>query len=570
MSKRHVILCGGSKQRGRQPNHHDVVKLSLSGAQNNVFLKISDISRKMVTNIPPLLLDLLEIATYVYCADQSVKRGGDKEIDFGQKWRRQLQFHIPVREPEVWKSDKVLQVLVETLGFLSDDDYDFRFSKVKKQTPVDQYFDLTENKATGFIPEEVLLFSGGLDSLAGTIKECISDGKKVVAVSHRSSPKVDSTQKALINEFSLRNDKPNFFHVPVWANNTNARAKEFTQRTRSFLFAALGAAIARMFKLDRIRFYENGVISMNLPISEQIVGALASRTTHPKVLDGYSRLFSLLFDRPFAVDNPFIWMTKTDVVERIGNSDCSQLIKYSNSCAHVWDQTKLHNHCGRCSQCIDRRFATLASGHAKNDPREMYAVDLLTGERETTEDRTMLQSYIKTAQEIETMSDNDFFSRYPEVFRIIPYLPGTVDEVAKNILDMYQRHAKQVGAVIEKAIKEMAGDIRHGELPDSCAIMVALPDKQLKKEDEDFTYSPDFRVVTLRGERFNLTPMQAAVCRVLYKDCAASDYEAGQEFLLETVGSTSQRLQDIFRSSPKAWGKLIVKGSKKGMFRLNL
>jgi len=57
------------------------------------------------------------------------------------------------------------------------------------------------------------------------------------------------------------------FHVPVWINKEKALGREFTQRTRSFLYASLAAVVARIFDLWRIRFYENGVVSINLPIS---------------------------------------------------------------------------------------------------------------------------------------------------------------------------------------------------------------------------------------------------------------------------------------------------------------
>jgi hypothetical protein len=40
--------------------------------------------------------------------------------DFGKDWRRSLTFSIPVRHPEVWKREEVQELLVDTLGFLSE------------------------------------------------------------------------------------------------------------------------------------------------------------------------------------------------------------------------------------------------------------------------------------------------------------------------------------------------------------------------------------------------------------------------------------------------------------------
>jgi 7-cyano-7-deazaguanine synthase in queuosine biosynthesis len=62
------------------------------------------------------------------------------------------------------------------------------------------------------------------------------------------------------------------------------------------------------------------------------------------------------------VDNPYFWHTKTDVLQEMRRLGFQHLIAHTRSCAHVRDMTRMHSHCGRCSQCIDRRFAVLATG----------------------------------------------------------------------------------------------------------------------------------------------------------------------------------------------------------------
>jgi hypothetical protein len=259
--------------------------------------------------LKPVLFDLLEIATYVYCADQATTRGGGTAKNYGAKWRRRFQFHIPVRTPDVWSSNPVLTALSDTLGFLSDDEYEFAFKQLSDPPPVSQYLDFGAGEATGFKPEEVILFSGGLDSLGGAVQQAAADKRTLALVSHRSSPKIGKQQKELLEDLAKHcSKKP--FHVPVWIYKEKALGKEFTQRTRSFLYASLAAVVARIFDLWRIRFYENGVVSINLPISPQVVGGRATRTTHPQVLNGFSEIFTALFQKPFAVENPFLWMTK--------------------------------------------------------------------------------------------------------------------------------------------------------------------------------------------------------------------------------------------------------------------
>jgi hypothetical protein len=165
---------------------------------------------------------------------------------------------------------------------------------------------------TQSIPDEVILFSGGLDSLAGTVDALIGSGKKLALVSHQSSTMIAAKQRSLLTDLRERAKPGSVFSIPVGINKGNEEAVEFTQRTRSFMFAALGLVVARMFGLDDLSFYENGVVSINLPIASHVLGARASRTTHPQFLANCTNLFSLLLSRDFALHNPFLWKTKSE------------------------------------------------------------------------------------------------------------------------------------------------------------------------------------------------------------------------------------------------------------------
>jgi hypothetical protein len=91
-----VVLCGGAQSAvGR---NEVALSLNLSAPGANISLRLEDISRPMVTDVPDVLVDLLEVATYVFCADQLVSRGGEVMQSLGSQWRRRLKFIIPVRE----------------------------------------------------------------------------------------------------------------------------------------------------------------------------------------------------------------------------------------------------------------------------------------------------------------------------------------------------------------------------------------------------------------------------------------------------------------------------------------
>ena len=428
----------------------------------------------MVSNLPETLMDLLEIATYIYAADSHARRGGRRMRKLGSDWRRQFKFAIPVRSPELWSSRGVRDALAETVGFLSDDSYEFRFERLENPTPWPAYFEFGGERGEGeFVADEILLLSGGLDSLAGTLAEILDNHHRVALVSHRSSPKMLGDQRKLLKALEAKIGAGHFWHVPVRLTLAAGTADERTHRTRSFLYSALGVVVAVLFRRRRIRFFENGVISLHLPISAHVLGSRATRSTHPRVLDGLTKLFSQLLGEPFEVDNPFFWRTKADIVESIVRHGHGDLIAYTRSCANTRDQTKIHPHCGCCSQCIDRRFSTLAAAPDCLDPDTDYRIDLLQGPRDPYEQISMLASYVSTVSKIEMMTDRAFFSAFGEAARVYRYLSDPPAAAGEKIFQLYKRHAVSVCGVLDKEIAKNASLIRANSLPPSCLLMIA-------------------------------------------------------------------------------------------------
>ena len=275
MAEKHLVLCGGTRFSAKLKSWReaDVVRLELGHGKKHLHLKLHHITRRLAAQLPPVAVDLLEIATYVYAADQVVSRGGTKVFEYGKLWRRRFRFEIPVRRPDLWSQSTVADSLANTLSFLFDDDYEFHFSKQAHSPPVDRYlFDDQGNDDAGY--EEVMLFSGGVDSFGGAIQEILQGQRKVVLVSHRPVTKLYARQRDLVNDITQRlgdkSRKP--LHVAVEVNKSKNFGRDFTQRSRSFLFAGIAAAVPHGLGRNRIRFYENGVTSLNLPISPQAIG----------------------------------------------------------------------------------------------------------------------------------------------------------------------------------------------------------------------------------------------------------------------------------------------------------
>ena len=304
----------------------------------------------------------------------------------------------------------------------------------------------------------------GLDSLAGAV-ETAANGGKLVLVSHRPVSTQSKKQTALFDLLKKTIPGP-MIHVPVWINKDKAKSKEHTQRTRSFLYSALGAIVAESVKAGGVRFFENGVVSLNLPVADEVLRSRASRTTHPWALDQFSRLYSLIFNRPFVVDNPFQFMTKTEVVKVIASKGDGKLIGQTCSCAHQGlFSSRSRWHCGYCSQCIDRRIAILAANQGANDPETDYVIDVFTGPRKEGYEQNMAVDYTRHAYELCGMSEDEMATKFnTELTRATrPFVKK--GEAARQFIEMHKRHGQAVEQVLQDQFKANAGRFFTSPLP---------------------------------------------------------------------------------------------------------
>jgi len=475
MENENVITCGGfgPKDTGESGARHLALTLWGSKDDSNVRLQIADIHKPLMRDVPLVFQDLLEIAAYVYCADQALTRGGLDVDSLGSHWRRLLRFHIPVRCPDVWRSADILKVLTSTLEFLSDDVFEFTFYPAQGAPPFQQYLQLTDTASRSTRPSQVVMYSGGLDSLAGAVQESIIEKNRIVLVNHRPTPKLNNRLRDLEKLLAGKAGSFSPAHIPVRINKSSKLNRDYTQRTRSFLYVCLGATVARMLGLSSVRFYENGVVSMNLPTCPQVIGARATRTTHPRVIQGFQDLLTMIAGEAFTVENPYIWHTKGDLIEHLIKAGCGDLIGPSTSCAHTWTRTKEHSHCGTCSQCIDRRIAVVAANADALDPIEQYDRDVFTDSFPKHEDKTMLATYVARASSVGNLHDiADFFTEFPEVARCLRYLRLDVTSAADRVFGLYKKHAHEVSRAIKAMLARNVDAIFNRTLPGDCLLRI--------------------------------------------------------------------------------------------------
>jgi hypothetical protein len=156
----------------------------------------------------------VDIAGFVYIADRiALRKRRNEGFQFRQNWKRDLKLVIPVRDLEFWDKHEIKEHLSFILYFLTEDRWSFEFEKLEKQRINPQL----ELPFTYKIPEDIFisLFSGGLDSFAGTVSHLKEKNySHTYLVSLVTNNPMYSTQKRLVDSIK-RELNLSIIHVPI-------------------------------------------------------------------------------------------------------------------------------------------------------------------------------------------------------------------------------------------------------------------------------------------------------------------------------------------------------------------
>jgi 7-cyano-7-deazaguanine synthase in queuosine biosynthesis len=412
----------------------------------------------------PAALDLIRVAAIVYVADTSIERSSDLAV-YGEGWTRDLDFTIPVLEPDRWNSPEVRDALAETLGFLTGDRYQFAFEPWSEAVQ-QQYLQLFNSTAELTDTDCVSLFSGGIDSLvcAAMLQAA---GRKPLLVSHRSGTRLLSRRGELIEALRSSSAAP-FRHWPVEIHRASDEAKERSQRSRSFLYAALGVSAAASLRFKDVYISDNGITTANIIYSQLAQGSEATRSTHPRFLTTFNALTRQLMDHAPVAKNLLLSMTKADVVIWLADHGLASLLPLTTSCARTHMTTRVQPHCGTCSQCIDRRFAVAFAGQEAQDT--LYQTDIFTEAIPVGHEATLAEGYVRFAGDLEDRSGDYFANQFP-VFELVTGL-SNIEEQVQAWWTLHQRHAEQVLKVFAAKLTENSPSLARGELPPACLLRI--------------------------------------------------------------------------------------------------
>ena len=398
--------------------------------------------------LSPLEADLIDVALACYVADRLALRQVEKNASCFQ-WTRNFRLKIGVRTPEIW-SHEVKEDLSRLLKFLTDDEWDFEL------VPVDKHRRLKEVQGLLFppiqMPAKVSLYSGGLDSFAGSVQEVSQfQDHSFVFVSGATNPRQQSAQAQQVR--AIKKLSPREIHhviIPfgIKQGKNDRYKEESSQRTRGFLFLILGVITALKAGVKTLQLYENGIGAINLPYDASQNGAMNSRSTHPLLLLRMESLLNRIFGEPFEIVNPFLFHTKGDMCIHQSVKSMSQFVPLTFSCDGFPVRTAGKPQCGFCTSCLLRRLSLEIAGLTAFDNGNWYIANLQSttsscSEKQLRNLKAMEWQYQRLTQLLLGPDKwENLIVEFPILETIVAemslYKQEAVDELQQGILQLYE------------------------------------------------------------------------------------------------------------------------------------
>lgn len=486
-----VFLCNGACL----PDHLEDSKFNIleyrsdKAVKQNVRMGLPNFVLS-VFFLPDRCLDLIEIAAYIFAADRLTHRGSNTSIEY-QSWARNFHFVIRVRDYEFWSTSSVQNALSSALDFVTGDwGYTFTFQP-GHHTPPTSLFDQEQFQLEATEELSIVLFSGGLDSLTGAVQRLQETEDRVCLISHQSRGGIVKTQRGLVD--ALKGEyRGRVEHYKFRTNLKGVIRREESQRSRSFLFGSIAFAIAKAYSRNEFFIYENGVTSLNFERREELLNARASRTTHPQTISRLAHLFAMISEKPFTIKTPFLWNTKTEVVEYLKSSNKAHLIPSSVSCSHsIRGQI---THCGQCFQCLDRRIGIYGSSAHESDNIGLYETDIINSGISSKAGKTTVVDYLRQAANFSNWSQDRFTQEVLDDLQfLLECIPGHDDEfeLVEKVWDLCCRHGQHVFRAL-RSMRDIHETLFRPLAPDSLLEVVS---------DREFLKEPIERLVSAMQER---------------------------------------------------------------------
>lgn len=306
----------------------------------------------------PEAIDLYYISLMVFYADRKVLRRVQPDA-----WTRCITVYMPVLSLDKWNANKKL--LESMLDFLTGDHWHFNF----RERTLNKYEilrkEVIQKSKKKLSATEFCMLSGGLDSFIGATNLLASGHKPIFVGNYNGGKGVSVYQMKVIDLLSSHfdYDKDRFYQFYAAPKS----GKEDSTRSRSLMFFAHAILLASgMGNSVTLYVPENGVISLNIPLTVHRLGSLSTRTTHPHFMGMLKQLIANM-GLPISILNPYQFKTKGEMVkECLDMQFLKNNVKWTMSCSHPdlgrYKGDPEPSHCGCCLPCTIRRAAIMIAG----------------------------------------------------------------------------------------------------------------------------------------------------------------------------------------------------------------
>ncbi len=395
---------------------------------------------------PSIIADLIDLAVAIHATDRLTFQNLRQE-------QTRICVVLPVRHPELFNAPLFQEKLKSLLEWATGSRwfFDFHMRTDSGRIVEEQYILSTEEPYV----DEVALWSGGLDALAGIytrLKEEHSRSFMLFGTGSNDNnyARQERVFKGVQTSFSGR---LYLCRVPIRFSESSLHQKNKISRARGIVFILLGSACAYLMGHKALHLYENGIGAINLPYRKSAIGLDHSRSVHPLTLLKIGDVISEILGEKFNVYNPFLFSTKAEMCRSLAEDGRIDLPPLTLSCDSPHRQQPIQ--CGYCSSCILRKQALAAS---KLEDRTHYVVpDGQQPVGDTSLHLKHMLAQVSTLRSLFSISD-DFSLQWRVLTQRFSDLDDIVDRTAmvegvlpsdlqKQLIRLYQSYVSEWDAV---------------------------------------------------------------------------------------------------------------------------
>jgi 7-cyano-7-deazaguanine synthase in queuosine biosynthesis len=443
------------------------------GKENTIGIAIDDsgFGCRVQQEFPSIIADLIDLAVAIHATDRLTFQNLRQE-------QTRMCVILPVRHPELLNATPFQDKLSSLLEWVTGSRWLFDFQqRFDSERTIEQQSLLS---SVDPYVSEVILWSGGLDALAGLYTRLKTNREtSFMLFGTGSNDNAFDRQKQVFK--ALQHSCPNRLNLcqtPIRFSDSSLHQKNKISRARGVVFMLLGAACAYLMGQRILYLYENGIGAINLPYRKSAIGLDHSRSVHPLTLIRVSDIISELLGEKFKVQNPFLFWTKAEMCKSLAEDRRNDLPPLTMSCDSPHRQQPIQ--CGYCSSCILRKQA-LAASLMEDQTRYIVPHGRKPAGDTSLYLRHML-AQVSTLRDLLNVSD-DLNLQWESLTRRFPDLDDIVDRTAmaeillpadmqKHLIRLYQAYVTEWDVVEAHISVDLLNQISNRQTSDDCLVAV--------------------------------------------------------------------------------------------------